>query len=42
MILQLGHKVFPKTGRLSSTDIYPDYVYSISLEEAAAWPFPYS
>ena len=36
MILQLGHKVFPKIGRLSLTDIYLDYVHSISPEEAAA------
>ena len=36
MILRPGYKVFPKTGRLSLTDMYPDYVYSISLEEAAA------
>ena len=35
MILWLGHKVFPKTGRVSVTDMYPDYVYSINLEEAA-------
>ena len=35
-ILQLGHEVFPKTGRLFSTDSHPDCIYSIDLEEAIA------
>ena len=35
MILQLGHKVFPKTGRVSIIDIYLDYIYSVNSEEAA-------
>jgi hypothetical protein len=34
MILRLGYEVFPKIGRLSLTNPYLDYVYSINLEEA--------
>ena len=36
MILQLGHKVFPKIGRSSVIDTHLDYVHSINLKEATA------
>jgi len=42
MILQLGYKVLPETGRASATDTHLDYVHSINLEEATTRPFPYS
>jgi hypothetical protein len=34
MILQLGYKVLPETGRASVIDIHPDHIYSINLEKA--------
>ena len=42
MILQLGHEVFPKAGRVFIINIHLDYVHSINSEEVTAWPFPYS
>ena len=42
MILQLGHKVLPKTGRVFIIDMHPDHIHSIDLEKATTWPFPYS
>ena len=36
MILQLGYKVLPKTGKASVIDIYPDHVHSINLEKVTA------
>jgi hypothetical protein len=39
MILRLKYKVFPKTGRLLSINPHPNYVHSINLKEATAWPF---
>jgi hypothetical protein len=36
MILQLGYKVLPKTGRVSAIDIYLDYIYSINSEKVTA------
>jgi len=42
MILRLGHKVLPEIGRVSVIDTHLDHVHSIDLEEATAWPFPYS
>ena len=42
MILQLGHKVLSKTGRVFIINMHLDHVHSINLEKATAWPFPYS
>ena len=42
MILQLGYKVLPKTGRVSVINTHLDHVHSINLKKATAWPFLYS